>query len=278
MSSMTPTRRFPILEKLGLAENEAMIYELLLEHGSLGAREVTELAGIGRGNVYNYLMSLKRRGLVIPIEGKRTTFQPVDPNALRSLLAATIERTRELESSYAGAVREMESAYALAIGRPSVEVFEGIEGAKRALYDSLESKTDILTYFDVSALSNGPMAKVNRAYVKRRIEQKIHKRLIVADTPEAHAFFEKQNTPYTVVAYVSDFPEGHATGMEMYDGTVSYVLLKSGRRISMLVRDAGVYELHRLHFEYLWSRAREVVDYAARRAMEVVTGSVSKTT
>lgn len=246
----------PLLQSLGLNEGEALLYGILLESGTLTARELTEQSGIGRGNVYNTLVLLVRRGLVLEIEGKKTAYQAADPNTLRKLLAGQEARLRELAGSFETGLTDLESAYRLALGRPTIQMFEGIEGAKIALDDSLTSKTEILTYFDPSAMT-GPIVEINRAYVRKRIAKKLSKRIIAADGPAAHAFFTRQKTPFTRVAYLPDFPEQHATGMEIYDGAISYLTLKDDRRISVIIRDAAIYELHRRHFEFLWGLARE---------------------
>jgi hypothetical protein len=127
--------------------------------------------------------------------------------------------------------------------------------------DSLQSKTEILTYFDPSSLT-GEIKEINRAYVKNRIRLKIPKRLILADTPVARQLMAEQSTPFTKAAFIKNFPERHATGMELYDGTVSYVMMKGARRISVIIRDPLIYELHRSHFEFIWSMAQDIVDYA----------------
>jgi hypothetical protein len=188
----------------------------------------------------------------LEIEGKKAMYQPVDPNALKGLLQRKVDQTKELEASFDASLRGMESIYKKATGKPTIQVFEGWDGVKKALYDSLESKTEILTYFDVASMK-GEIVDINRVYVKYRIEKQIEKRIIVADTPEAHAFFANQNTPFTLVRYVKKFPEHHATGMEIYDGCVSYLTLSDEKRISVIVRDQGIYDLHRQQFEYLWN-------------------------
>jgi sugar-specific transcriptional regulator TrmB len=42
-----------LLLRLGLNDNEAKMYELLLSRGETKARDLLEGSGLGRGNVYN---------------------------------------------------------------------------------------------------------------------------------------------------------------------------------------------------------------------------------
>ena len=259
-----------ILQSIGLNEGESHLYELLLEQGALSARDLTGRSGIGRGNVYHGLKLLLQKGLVLEKEGKKTLYEPVDPNALGALLSARLQQARELEASFHTALQGMESAYKRTTGKPSIQIFQGWDGVKKALYDSLNSQTEILTYFDPSAMK-GEIVRINRAYLKKRIERQIEKRILTSDTQTARAFFADQQTPFTSVGYLKDFPERHATGMEMYDGCISYLTLNDEKRISVIVRDRGMYDLHRQHFEYLWTMAQ-----AANRSTDG-TGSSSKT-
>lgn len=254
---------FPILKDLGLAENEALIYEILLELGPKKASNLVKPSQIARGNVYNVLMQLQTKGLVLVKEGKHQVYEAVDPAKLRDLLELKLKEAKRLEAAFADTLPSLNSTFNLSTGKPAIQIFEGIDGAKTALYDSLTSKTEILTYFDVSAL-RGPMASINKTYVRKRIEKKIDKRIIVADTEEARTFFDQQKTSYTRVAYLKEYPERHATGMEIYDDTISYLTLTDEKRISLLIKDQHMYEMHKQQFDFLWSLATEVIDYAAR--------------
>ena len=256
---------FPILKELGLSDNEALLYELLLESGAIKARDLVTKTGIGRGNVYNILKQLQSRGLVSAIEGKQLKYEAVDPSQLRNLLELRIQESKRLESDFAESLPLLASTFNLSTGRPTMQLFEGIDGAKKALYETLRSKTEILAYFDLDALKDGPGAAINKGYVQQRIAKKIPKRIIVADTSAARDFFEKQNTPYTTVAFIKGYLERHATALELYDDTVTYLTLADGKRISLLIKDANIYQMHKNQFEFLWGKATEVIDYAARR-------------
>lgn len=56
-----PSVHYPILTSLGLTENEAVLYQLLLELGPKPANELLKPSGLQRGNLYNTLTRLKER-------------------------------------------------------------------------------------------------------------------------------------------------------------------------------------------------------------------------
>lgn len=255
---------YPLLLELGLNETEALVYELLLREGASEARLLAKPAGVSRENVYHALAHLEEKGLVLAIQGKKTSYQVTDPERLRGLLEQKVQAIKTMESTFQTTLPALSSLFRLSTGRPAIQIFEGLEGAQQALYDSLTSRTEILTYFDVHALQ-GDLAEMNRTYVKKRVANKIQKRILVADIPKARAFFEQQNTPFTQVAFLSGFPERHASAMELYDGTICYLTLKGKQRVSVLIRDMALYDMHRQQFEYLWGQAGEILTYAAAR-------------
>ncbi len=266
----------PLLQDLGLSENEAKMYELLLSSGTTKARDLVEKSGLGRGHVYNVLTQLQQKGLALAIQGKQIQFQAVDPSKLQGLLEAKKQAARRLESAFLETLPKLSSAFNLSTGKPAIQIFEGLDGFEQALNDSLESKTEILTYIDVKAVSGATRA-INDRYVKRRVAKNISKRILLIDTPEMRRFFAELKIPNTTCGFLKGFPATFGTGLEIYDGTVAYVTLQPDKMISLVIKDKNIYELHRLQFEYLWKQASVVTfletNQAAARDRSEAAGS-----
>jgi len=240
-----------ILSRLGLAENEAKIYEILLLKGETKARDLLEESGLSRGNVYNMLTSLTSRGFIQVIEGKQQTYRVSDPAKLSSLVEERKRGIERLDAEFKETLPRMLSTFSLTTGRPTVRMFEGIEGSEEALMDSLEAKTGICTYLDLGSI-RGDFAEANARYVKRRVAKEISKRIIVADTKESRDFFRQQNSPLTDVVFIHDFPIGFRSAMEIYNDTVSYITLTADKTIAVLVTDPAIASLEQKKFDFLW--------------------------
>lgn len=52
------------LQQLGLAKNEARIYQTLLQRGEMAVGEIANKSGVHRRNVYDSLNRLVEKGLV----------------------------------------------------------------------------------------------------------------------------------------------------------------------------------------------------------------------
>ena len=87
------------------------------------------------------------------------------------------------------------------------------------------------------------------------MSETVRKYIIVEDSQKSREFFKKQDTPFTFVAFVKDFPSDFQTAMELYDHRVTYMTLTSDHQISVIVNDPQIADMHRKQFEYLWKSA-----------------------
>ncbi len=243
-----------LLQKLGLSENEAKMYELLLIKGESKAVDLVPESGLGRGNVYNVLTTLVSKGLVTVTAGTKQIYRAAEPTKLVSLVEARKREADRLDAEFKEELPKLNSTFNLTTGRPAIQVFEGYEGAEEVIMDSLNAPDGILTYLDVSALT-GEFAEINKRYLKKRITAKIPKCILAADTPEAHAFFANQNTPFTYITYLKDYPSNFKTAMEVYGNKVTYLTLSDEKQISVMIEDVNIAKMHRAQFHYLWKAA-----------------------
>lgn len=258
---MPHSMHFPILTRLGLSSGEALIYELLLETGRKRARDLITPSGLGRCNVYNFLVQLEAKGLITAIKGKQKLYEAAPPAKLQELIDNQIREVKQLEKDYTSILNSFSSLYNLSTGKPAVEIFEGYDGWDKVLEGTLESKTEICAYVDISVIVDD-LAKRNVIYLKKRIAKKIPKKIIVNDTSETRKFFNDQNTPFTSVGFLKNFTSKLSTSFQMYDNTIIYFSDAENKKISMVIRDPLIFKTHQDHFNYLWSLA-DVVDYAA---------------
>jgi sugar-specific transcriptional regulator TrmB len=243
-----------LLLRLGLNENEARMYELLLSRGETKARDLLEGSGLGRGNVYNILTSLVARGLAEISPGKQQHYKATDPSRLRTLAELRRRQVEAVEGELLALLPGITSLYNLSTGRPVVEVFEGLEGIRQALMDTLEQNGEILTYLDAAALE-GPMVEVNKEYVAARLKKKVPKRVLVADTPEYRAIASGKADDLTQVRYLTGFPDSFATAVQIYRDRLLYTSYKNDKYIAIIIRDRAMYDMHHQMFEWQWRQA-----------------------
>ena len=80
-----------ILQDLGLTQNEAKIYEVLIENNKLSTGEISSKSGIHRRNVYDSISRLSNKGLIFTIIGQEDNiYQAVSPIKLKNLLEQSL--------------------------------------------------------------------------------------------------------------------------------------------------------------------------------------------
>ncbi len=241
-----------LLCELGLNDSEARIYALLLEKGTVEARELVEPSALGRGNVYNVLISLEKQGFVLAIQGgNKTRYQACDPAALRRLLEQKQAGVTALGAAFEQSLPGLLSQFALSTGKPAIQFFEGINGCERALEDSLTAEGEILTIIDPDAIT-GELLILEERYIRKRLARKIPKRVLMPNTEMARAWNEQTKNAYTQTRLCTSLMGGFCAALEIYDTRTSLITLRNGQMISLLIRDPSLSALQRAQFEALW--------------------------
>ena len=151
-----------LLQKLGLAKNEARIYETLLEAGTSGVGHISVKSKVHRRNVYDSLNRLNEKGLVTEsIQSKENTYTAVEPRKLVSIL-------KEKEQELLTALPKLENLYHNSVREQEVFMYQGVEGWKNYLQDILRLGQDVYILGGKVQLTD-PRLKTVMAEFKKQI-------------------------------------------------------------------------------------------------------------
>jgi HTH-type transcriptional regulator, sugar sensing transcriptional regulator len=248
------------LQQIGLNEKEAIVYEILLETGPVEAREilkkVSKKVSTTRSNLYNILTALKGRGLLMEkVKKGKNLFEAESPTKLLEVLEEAVKMTNQAQQNLAMALPELTSLYNLTTQKPVVQFFEGVEGLKKALADSLTTKQMICAYSDIEAIVKY-FDEINRDYVKKRDALGIKKRSIMVDSEFARNYMKDYHRGTTDTRFIDGKLYPFHAVMQMYDGKISYITLSDKSIISVIIEDQTIYQMHKSIFEYTWSTAK----------------------
>jgi len=125
-----------IFTNLGLAKNEAKIYEALLHAGETTVADITRKTKIHRRNVYDSLNRLIEKGLTFEIiEKKENHYKAVHPNKLSEIL-------EEKQNKLLNVMPALEELYKSTPRKEEVFIYRGIEGWKNNMRDILRIGKD----------------------------------------------------------------------------------------------------------------------------------------
>lgn len=246
------------LKKAGLSESQAIVYEALLSLGEERAGSLAKQLPLKRTLIYRVLEDLKGLGLIEKDEqpGAVAVFSPKHPSSLRTLIETREQEAREAQEVLGGLLPSLTSQFNLRSGAPGVLVYEGKEGIEKVLSDSLNSKTEILTYADIE-----PIVKyidvINRRYASRRDKLGIDKRALLLDTPFAREYmgdYHRLSTDVKLITLENVSP--FQSAMEIYDDRVAYITFAPDKMMGVIIHDPYLYEMHKYLFEYAWKMAQ----------------------
>ena len=242
------------LEELGLNKEQSLVYESLLKNGLMPARVVAQKSGVKRSLTYKILEQLISLGLVEKRDniGKITLFFPAHPGKLREFLQKREEAIKTAEASLGGIMGKMVSDFNLLSGKPNVQFYEGPEGMKKVLEDSLSAESEIFAYADVISIEKY-IPDINKDYVAKRRKFSIKKKGLIFDSPEARKLLAGYNPDITENKFISFKTSPSHTIMQIYDNKVSYITLGDTQMIGVIIEDSHIASLHKYLFEYQWS-------------------------
>lgn len=126
-----------LLREIGLSQNEARVYETLLQIGESSVQEISLKSKIHRRNVYDSISKLVEKGLAseVFIKGERH-FKTINP---RRLLEIIKEKEEKLEK----VLPEMQKEFEFIEEKEEAYFYKGIEGFKNYLQDILSTKETV---------------------------------------------------------------------------------------------------------------------------------------
>ena len=265
MENDTQATYIQSLTQAGLSIHQSTIYEVLIKLGALPASKIALEARLSRPLAYKVLDDLVAIGLVEKVEklGSVARFAAVHPLKLKEIADKRFEAAQNAKLALEGAIGKLISDFNLQSGKPGVQFFEGIEGVREVLWDTLSSKEELRSIADIEAIAQY-IRELNYEYVAERDRRHITKRLIVLDTPGSRAYLGTRAPDTTGLRLIKAETEPFQSIMHIYDNKISYITLSKDRYIGIIISDPHLFVTHRYLFEFMWLRAE--LYHAARES------------
>lgn len=239
------------LEKINITDNEVFVYETLLGLGEVPASQLVPETGLKRATVYRVLDELIDKKLVEKDESEPVVkFRAKHPYAVKNYIESEVQEIKNIETRVDGMLPNLVSLYHQSQTRPGVRFYEGKEGIKKALDDSLTSKTEILTIVDIEAIRKY-IFEINEKYTAKRNKLQVPKRLLVNDTPYARERM-KGYSEHTDAKLFNLEISPFSTGMQIYDNKVVYITMTDQILTATIIQDPQAYSMQKALFDFIW--------------------------
>jgi sugar-specific transcriptional regulator TrmB len=248
------------LKNIGLTGTQAVVLDFLLEHGENKAKAIAKAVPHPRGVVYKTLEELSDLHLIEKIENLKEVarFRPAHPRHLEKIMEEKELALNQSQKLLASALPQMISSFNLTLHKPGVIFYEGEEGMRKVLADTLASQTEILLFLNTETLSREEQFKIiNTEYKAKRERAGVRKKIIrVGEKPE-NTF--GQNTgkyeELTEIRYLDKPLPNFKSSIQIYDNKISYQIIDNENIISVLIEDKNIYTMQKIFFDFMWERA-----------------------
>lgn len=241
------------LTELGLAENEAKLYDTLLKTTDATIPSLLKTTPFSRTLLYYLLGNLEGYGLITSEKkGSKTHYNAEPPEKLADMIQDREKEFAKQKDLLKNVMGDLYSAYRLAHNKPGVKFFEGDSGIREVTLDSLNATETIYTFADAEAIEKYGKT-INQEYVQARLKKGIAKKIIALDTAFSREHYKNSISPLTEVRLIKANIAPFKTGMQVYNSTVSYSTLREDLKIAIIIVDPSIAQMQRSIFEYVWN-------------------------
>lgn len=247
------------LKRFNCSENEANLYIYSL---GIGVETIQKLAkGLGRNRttVYSEVEQLLKKGLLYETrKDKKRYIGAENPNVFYSLLQQRENELALLKGNISYAV-DLLSAIKPSDGSvPIVKLYEGVDGFKKMLEETLSAKDEVLVFTYVKLFSELLDPKYLEKYFERRSTKGIHTRLIFPPCDFANKVNEKSSEYKIQVRLMPEGVEWKA-GIFSWNDNIAIQSFTEGKLTCTVIENKDIAHFYRkVIFELAWSQTKSI--------------------
>ena len=247
-----------LLASLGLKYTEIQVFLAVIQVGPAVISKIARKAGINRASAYDIVRRLLLKGLVRGVSTRGVKkYEAVDPINILEKLEENKNLIEKEVKIFEKLKPELNALYGQKYDKPSVKFYDGIQGVKSILMDTLDdSRTrEILSYASADYLEMGFGKDFLDNYWRRRTDMKIPTRGIIPETPEAKKIFtpEKNLKELRQLKFISPEKYTFTNEIDIYADKVSIISLDPDNIYGVIIQSTSMADTQRNIYELLWN-------------------------
>lgn len=169
-----------VLVGAGLSQNQARLYQLLLQKGNLQPGRVPRYMDISRPQAYKLLQDLVDLGVVTKDEppGKPAYYSPTHPFAVQEILRKRKEELEIATTAVEGVMGSLISEYTTASRLPGVRIISDTIGPSELYKDILQEGEDLYLIRSTHDVNNTERLTMVLEQIKKQVSIGINTRII----------------------------------------------------------------------------------------------------
>lgn len=257
------------LIQAGLTKEQAIIYEVLLKSGPLRATQISQKSAdyneknpIKRGLVYKLLDQLLEMGLVEKEEeqGTVSVFKLAHPLKIQDLVKKKENEAKNAEIALENVLGSLVSDFNLISGKPGIQIFEGLEGIKKVLDDTLIRNTEkkILTFSDVAGYEKYLKEWNTNHYAPKRKKLGIYEKVIIPNNQKAIQYMNNYKAnDITDILFIDHQLFPFSTEVNIYSNKISFVTFSENTHVGVIIDNSEIYNTLSSVFNFCWNMGKK---------------------
>jgi len=226
------------LKKLGLPENEAVVYVELLKRGSISVNELAKKISFDRTLMYQILNNLVEKGLAnYIVKENKKYFSASDPENL-------MNSVKEKESIVLSLIPKLKNIEKITEKEQEVRVYEGKKGLRTFVSDMMKHKD--FCFFGATGKSYDVLKYELPHLAKKTVKLGLKGRMITSKEFKGHEMTKVKNIK---VRYLEEVKSPATTSI--YGDKVAIHVL-TDKPIVVIIKNKDIADSYRSYFEYLW--------------------------
>lgn len=242
------------LIELGFSADEAKVYVALLELGGSYVSAIAKKSGVHRVVCYKILESLTEKGFASQFDRNNIRhFSAEDPRILI--------RTQQQKLLHAEKMLPelLSLTHALAY-KPKVQYYEGVQGMKNVLEDTLNAEGEIIGYTDFAALPTVLPENELIHYAQQKLEKRIRTRFLSPHSNEGlrhlgYCYPQGFHTYLVEVLFIDPKSAPFGYQITFYNDRAAILSLNPKELLGMIIESAVYTNTERAVFDLAWKGA-----------------------
>jgi len=243
-----------VLKQIGLTPEEAEIYLTLLEKGSLSAQQIAASTSVKRTYVYRICESLIAKGLVKQEKhGRAIHFTPLSPDHLLTIAEEKKQQAQATQKQLENILEILKTKYFTVEERPIIQVYEGIEGLKKAYKDIINEGKDIMLFRSVHDDKRKDTNEIVMNQIKEQIKANIHVRTITPlEEATEETFLNKDAQRLVDRHIINSYKLDLSAQILIYGNKVAIISLKK-EIVATILENKDIADSFKRIFDALWN-------------------------
>lgn len=247
-----------IINKLGLSRVQSEILNSLLSTGPDKASNIAKKIKRPRGVAYKGLEELINLKLVLRSENQKkvSIYSAEHPSYLESVIEQKEKRVKKERQEFINSLPDLISAYNLVSNKPGVRFYEGEEGVKKVLSDTLFSNPEkkLCTFSDVASYATYLSEWNTEYYAVQRKKMGVYEKVIIPNNSKALEYMKNyKSNDITEILFVDHKTYPFATEINIYNNKVSFVSFSPDFMVGVMIENKEISQTLLSIFNFVWN-------------------------